>query len=111
MEKPEQPLIEHDPDESRAEDGSLPAGYVIGLFGISAAGYLSRNNLPPMDWRDYIAFGVFIALLVWCFRPRRIRPVGYAESHERTRQSLAFRLGKKLNRILHHRRRNTAARD
>jgi hypothetical protein len=107
----EPPVIEHDADEHRKEEGNLPAGYVFAMIAVATAGYLSRNELPPVDWRDGVAMIILIALLVWCFRPRRIRPVGYAESHERTRQSIAFRLGKKLNHILHLRRRNAAVRD
>lgn len=102
----ERPTIEHDPNEPVHDPNILPVGYVIGLFGIAIAGYLSRHELPPMDWRDYTAFGVFFALLAWCFSPRRMRVVSDAESHESTRKSVAFRLGKKLNRILHYGRRN-----
>lgn len=105
----DRPTIEHDPNEPVHDPNSLPAGYVIGIFGIAIAGYLSRNELPPMDWRDYLFFGLWIALLVWCFSPRRLRAVGDAEGHEGSRKSFAFRLGKKLNRILHYGRRNPTA--
>lgn len=108
-ERKDPPVIEHDPKEPVHDTNSLPAGYVFGIFGIAIASYLSRNELPPMDWRDYTAFGVFFALLIWCFSPRRMCAGEDAQSHEGTRKSLAFRLGKKLNRILHYGRRNTAA--
>lgn len=104
-------LIEHDPKEPVHDPHSLPAGYVFGIFGIAFAGYLSRHELPPMDWRDYVAWVVFFALLVWCFSPRRMRAGEDAHGHEGARKSLAFRLGKKLNRVLHYGRRNTTIRD
>lgn len=105
----EPPLIEHDPKEPVHDANSLPVGYVIGLFGIAAAAYLARNELPDLGWPDYLFFGLWIALLAWCFSPRRMRAVGDTEGSESARKSIAFRLGKKLKRVLHYGRRNTTA--
>lgn len=79
---------------------NLPRGYVVGAFTIAFVSYLSRHELPPMDWRDYVAFAIFGLLIWWCFSPRRDASLMSADAHEQARQGIAFRLGKALNGVL-----------
>ena len=74
------------------------------ILGISLV--LFNHELPPLDWQDYVAFVLFFALIHWCCKDSV--PAIDGDGHESARKSIAFRLGKKLNRILHYRLRNTA---
>lgn len=51
------------------------------------------------DWRDYAAIIGLILLLWWLLSPRRSGLIG-ADGREDTSNSLPFRLGKALNRVL-----------
>lgn len=74
------------------------------ILGVSLV--LFNHELPPMDWQDYVAFVLFFALIHWCCKDS-VPPID-GDSHESARKSIPFRLGKKLNRILHYRFGNTA---
>ena len=74
------------------------------ILGVSLV--LFNHELPPMDWQDYVAFVLFFALIHWCCKDSI--PTIDGDGHESARKSIAFRLGKKLNRILHYRFGNTA---
>lgn len=80
----------------------------VAILGFSTTIYLFTHELPPMGWPDYAGFAVWILLLGWCLSPARLLD---ADSHEGAGNGIAFRCGKALKRILHHRSRNTAPRD
>lgn len=89
----------------------LPFSYVFGMIVIMTALYLSRHELPPMDWRDGVMF-FFLGIILWiCFRRSGRDSLLDAHGHEQPDKSIAFRLGKSLKRVLHNRRGNTAARN
>lgn len=77
----------------------VSGGQIVGISAVAIAGYLSRHDLPPMDWRDYTAFAVLGLLLYWCFKPLRSDSLVDATGHQQTGQSFAFRLGKSLKRV------------
>lgn len=60
---------------------------------------LPRYAGQNWDWRDYAALTVFILLLGWLFSSRGSAGLVSPDGHEDSRQSLAFRLGKSLNRV------------
>ena len=76
---------------SKFTSGQIGAAIGIGIASLAIRG----EPLPPMDWRDYTAFLVLGLLLYWCLRGPKV----YAEGHESTRNSIAFRLGKSLKRV------------
>lgn len=77
----------------------------VAVLGFTLAIYLYTHELPPMGGLDYAGFAVWLLLLGWCLSPLN------AGGHDAARNGFAFRLGKKLKRILDHRRRNATARD
>lgn len=111
-ERDDPPLIEHNPKEFHVH-WLLRWKLGIQMFVLVGIGTLitiwSRWNPNENDWRNAPFFLVWLLLLAWCFVPssRSVNP----ESHESPRQSFPFRLGKKLNRVLHYGRRNTTTRN
>jgi hypothetical protein len=78
----------------------LSGGQVGAAFGVGIASYMaSGHKLPVMDWRDYAAFVTLGLLLWWLSTPLRSDRLVDAEGHQRAGDSLAFVLGKTLNRI------------
>lgn len=77
--------------------GKFTSGQIGAAIGIGVASLAIRGeDLPIMDWRDYTAFLVLGLLLLWLLKPNtRVN----ADGHQGTRKSLAFRLGKTLNRV------------
>lgn len=110
----DQPVIEHDPGEFRRP--ILEAIWTIRiqvfvLVGISLAItlYTRMGEHEVVNPWDVVFVFLFLCLLAWCIAPRV--PLIDADGHERARNSLAFRLGKALKRVLNNRRRDTAPRD
>lgn len=103
--------IDHDPDEFRVPFliRIIPGIQVFVLFGAALALSFYFKPVPGVGWKDAVASLVFLALLGWCFVPRD--PAIDAEGHESAGQRLAFRMGKKLNHVLHLGRGNPAIRD
>ena len=70
---------------------------LIGYGAIALAFSLYNNPLKrPLEWGDFLMFGLLGLLLFWLLRRRSD---GDAAGEDRTDQSLAFRLGKALNRV------------
>lgn len=72
---------------------------VCSYAGIALIFILPRYAGQQWDWRDYTALTAFILLLGWLFSSRGSAGLVSADSHEDARNSLAFRLGKSLNRV------------
>jgi hypothetical protein len=66
-----------------------------------------NGTLPPITPGEIVAMSLFGLLLWWCLTPsRRSRAAVHANdagSGEEPRKSVAFRLGKALNRVLYRR--------
>lgn len=68
----------------------------FGYAAIALAISVYRNPMShPLEWGDFLMFGLAGLLLWWCLSVRS----GEATSHERLDQGVAFRLGKALNYI------------
>jgi hypothetical protein len=107
-------VIDHDPEEFRRPvrlaiwTARIQIFVLVGIaFGVTVY-YRMREN-EVVDWRNVAFALLWLCLLAWAISPRV--PLMDAEGHESAGQRLAFRLGKKLHKILHLRRRNTAVRD
>ena len=87
----------------------IPGVQVFVLVGAAIVASLYFRPVVGLSWLDGVFFILFLALLGWCFVPRY--PAIDADGHESTRQSLAFRLGQKLNHVLYRGRRNPPIRD
>jgi len=73
----------------------------IGFLSIAFAGYFSRQGFPSdYGWLDWTCIVGTFALVGWLITSPD-RSVD-ADSHEGAGQGFAFRLGKKLNRVLHN---------
>jgi hypothetical protein len=67
----------------------------------------ASGTLPPITPGEIVAMSLFGLLLWWCLTPsRRSRTAVHADdadTGEEARKSVAFRLGKALNRVLYRR--------
>ena len=71
----------------------------LALAAIALAVVLPNYKGPiSFGWPDAVALTVFFALL-WLLLRKRRDATADAEGHEQPGQSLAFRLGKSLNRV------------
>lgn len=114
MNEPPRDYIEHDPDEFRRPIlvAIWSARLTLALSLIIAFVSMTYYRMGPgehYDWRNIPFVALWLFLMVWLIVPSI--PLVDGDSAESARKSLAFRLGKKLNRILHHRGRNAAIRD
>lgn len=81
----------------------------VAVLGFSVAIYIGTHDVSHITgWMDWTALFLWVLLLGWLLSPTRQVD---AESHESTRNGFAFRCGKALHRVLHHRRRDTATGD
>lgn len=106
----EPPTIEHDPGEFRRPILIAIWSGRITLVILLAAAFISRTYFGMFPGEKFDLWNVpfvilWLILMAWLIIPG-IPPVD-ADGHQSARKSLAFRLGKKLNRVLHHRRRNS----
>lgn len=104
MSDDEPPLVEHDPNEFHVPFliRIIPGVQMFVLVGIGFVALTYERWKPHLnDWRNIPFALLWLLLLAWCVVPRV--PLVRGDGHEATRKSLAFRLGKKLNRIFHHR--------
>lgn len=104
----EHPAIEHDPGEFRRP---LLVAIWSGRITLTLMLTISYATMTyyrevPLDFWDYPFIALWLFLMVWLIVPGI--PAIDGDSHESARKSIAFRLGKKLNRILHYRFGNTA---
>lgn len=60
--------------------------------------------LPPITPGEVVAGLLFLTLLWWCLSPSRDRALDDAPGRQDARQSLAFRFGQALHRVLYFRR-------
>lgn len=72
----------------------------VTFLSIALAGYFGRNGIPNFDWLDWTCIVLTFTLVGWLLSGGD-RPVD-ADGHESTGEGFAFRLGKKLNRVLHN---------
>lgn len=102
----EPPIVEHDPNERDPQENRW-ALYLYGatMLGISMALAAGRRETLDFGYLDYTAIGLFLLLVAWLLLPDNPR------RHESPGNGFAFRLGKKLKRVLNHGRRRPAARD
>lgn len=102
------PIIEHDPGEFRRPllvamwSGRIT---LVLMLAISYALVTYYRDIP-LDFLDFVFIVLWLALMAWLIVPGI--PSVDRDGHEGARQGIAFRLGKKLNRVLHYRLRNTA---
>ena len=107
----EPPTIEHNPDEFRRPILIAIWSARIHVVIMLAIAFVSTTyyRMYPGERFDLwnIPFVIlWLLLMAWLIIPG-IPPIDI-DGHESARKSFAFRLGKKLNRVLHHRRRNAA---
>ncbi len=79
-----------------------PEGYrteFTTAFSVALALNIWRNNHGPSP-AEWIAIAVFFVLTYWLVGPLRANALVDAEQHDQTRQSIGFRLGKSLKRVL-----------
>lgn len=111
MHENEPPTIEHDPGEFRRPVQVAVWSSRITTFILLGAGVLilgfSRGQ--KMTVPDAFFILLFLAMMCWFIVPSVSSILG--DSHQDPRQSLAFRMGKALHKVLHLRRRNTTVRD
>lgn len=69
----------------------------VAYLAIAVALTSTRYDLAALAWGEYVMFGLLGLLLLWCFSGTR-RGDDPAH-HQRPNKSLAFALGKTLNRI------------
>lgn len=110
----EPPTIEHDPGEFRRPLLIAIWSARITLALMLAISFVSMTYFRMYPGEKFDLWNVpfvllWLFLMVWLIVPGI--PSVDGDSVEGARKSLAFRLGKKLNRILHHRNRNAAIRD
>lgn len=67
--------------------------------GIASVAILPRYAGQHWGWLDYAALTFFFFFLWWCLKPLRRSGLVSANPHEEARKSLAFRLGKSLNKV------------
>jgi hypothetical protein len=87
----------------------IPGIQVFVLVGAAVVAKLYFDPVQGFSWLDTVFMVFGLALLGWCFVPRD--PAIDADSHKSSRQGFAFRLGKKLHKVLHLRRRDAAVRN
>lgn len=114
MNDDDKPTIEHDPGEFRrpilvAIWSARIHLFVMLLIAFVTTTYYRMKPFETYDWRNIPFVALWLLLAVWAFSPRI--PKIDTGSHESPRDSIAFRLGKALNRVLNYRLRNTAPRD
>lgn len=103
MSPDEPPEIEHDPNEFLRPIILAIWTMRIQLFVLVGIGFAIKTYFGVRGAYDLwnVPFVIlFLLLLAWCISPRI--PSVDGDGHESARKSFAFRLGKKLNRILHH---------
>ena len=74
-------------------------GYAIGIGLVAFTSYMTRHDLPPMDWRDGVFAFLAIALAWWCLGPSRGDGLIDGSAHKQPDDGVAFRLGKTLNGV------------
>lgn len=114
MNEDDRPSIEHDPGEFRRPILAAIWSARIHLFLMLLIAFVSATyyRLKPFetyDWRNIPFVALWLGLLTWCICPSV--PAIDANGHQSARDGFAFRLGKKLKRILNYRLRDTASRD
>jgi hypothetical protein len=70
---------------------------MIGFAAVALALSLYNNPLKrPLEWGDFLMFGLLGLLMWWLLS---VRKGGEASGEESANKSIAFRLGKSLNRV------------
>ena len=94
--------IEHDPNETPEFQNRVLRCTIIAqifFFGTVTyvlATYFGLEKNQTYDWMNVPFFLAFLTLLCWCLIPRPLK----SEAEDAASDSVAFRLGKALNRIL-----------
>lgn len=107
----EHPIIEHDPGEFRRPllvamwSGRITLVLMLAI-ALATTTYFRMYPGETFDLWNIPFTVLLLVLMAWLIVPGV--PSVDGDGHESARQSIAFRLGKKLNRILHYRLRNTA---
>lgn len=78
----------------------LTFGMIFAYLAISAAFALPKYDTSLWDYRDAAALTGLAVLLIWLLSPSRSDGLLHPNGHERPSDSVAFRLGKRLNRVL-----------
>ena len=84
-------------------------GAMIAAGSVPVALKISRDGftMPPMQWWEWLFAAGLLLFVVWCSRESRSRShageIGNAPPHQNTAESLAFRLGQALHRVLKRR--------
>ena len=105
------PIIEHDPGEFRRPlliamwSGRITLVIML-TIALVATTYFRMYPGETFDLWNIPFTVLFLVLMAWLIVPSV--PTIDGDGHESAGQSIAFRLGKKLNRVLHYRLRNTA---
>jgi hypothetical protein len=73
----------------------------LSFLSIALAGYFSQHGIPNLDWLDWTCVVLAFILIGWLLSGESRDATIDADSHQSAGQSFAFRLGKKLNRVLH----------
>lgn len=107
----EPPIIEHDSGEFRRplliSMWSARITLVVLLaIALATTTYFRMYPGEKFDLWNIPFTVLFLVLMAWLIVPSV--PAIDGDGHESARKSIAFRLGKKLNRVLHYRRGNTA---
>ncbi len=113
MSDDEPPLIDHDEGEFRRPILLAIWTIRIQIFVLVGIAYVIATYTRVGDgsfdlWNIPFALA-WLLLMAWCISPSV--PLMDGDGHESARNSIAFRLGKKLKRVLNNRRRNTATSD
>lgn len=77
----------------------LTLGIIFAYLAIAAAFALPKYDTSLWDYRDAAALTGLAVLLVWLLSPSRSDGLLHSDSHQSASDSVAFRLGKRLNRI------------
>jgi len=78
---------------------TVTLGMILAYVAIAAAFALPKYDTSLWDHRDAIALTGLAVLLVWLLAPSRSDGLLHPDAHKSASDSIAFRLGKRLNRV------------